>query len=262
VREPGGGIVTVDEVHRAADRVVERVAGSRAKLAEERLQLAPAEFDRVQVGRVRRELPPRAATESGLLTVFPCGRGGSAPFDLVRRVRLTTCPLRRKRCRRTCQRSVTCTGGPFRGPDEARGRAPCPAEPSFSQRSAGGPDYCKGPTRPGARRTAIFLSDPAVTRTRDLRFRKPPLYPAELRGQALHITECSVSFGAGAIGRRRRQYVRVRHRRARERRGARAPRPRRPHAKAVDRNVGRWPHVRVRRPHSSRDREDGPRAAV
>ena len=29
----------------------------------------------------------------------------------------------------------------------------------------------------------LAASDPAVTRTRDLRFRKPPLYPAELRGQ-------------------------------------------------------------------------------
>ena len=55
MREPGRGIPSVDEVHRAADRVIEGVAGSRAELAEEGLQLAPAQFDGDQVGRVRRE---------------------------------------------------------------------------------------------------------------------------------------------------------------------------------------------------------------
>ena len=54
-----------------------------------------------------------------------------------------------------------------------------------------------GPTAAGAPgpsdRKALrlfILGDPAVTRTRDLRFRKPPLYPAELRGQS-HASLCS-----------------------------------------------------------------------
>jgi hypothetical protein len=53
VSEPGGGIATVDEVHRSTDRVVESVAGPGAEVAEEALQLAPSELDGVQVGRVR-----------------------------------------------------------------------------------------------------------------------------------------------------------------------------------------------------------------
>ena len=53
MREPGCGVATVDEVHRPADRFVERVACPGTELAEQRLQLAPAQFDGVQVRRVR-----------------------------------------------------------------------------------------------------------------------------------------------------------------------------------------------------------------
>lgn len=59
--EPRGGVRTVDEVHRPADRVIEGVARSRAELAEQRLQLAPGELDRVQVGRVRRQVQHASA---------------------------------------------------------------------------------------------------------------------------------------------------------------------------------------------------------
>lgn len=55
VREPGRGVMAVDEVHRASDRTIEGVARSRAEVAEERLQLLQQSSMGVQAGRVRRE---------------------------------------------------------------------------------------------------------------------------------------------------------------------------------------------------------------
>src|SRR6266540_1608351 len=59
--EPGRRVRTVDEVHRSADRLVESVTRPGAELAEQRLQLAPRELDRIQVRRVRRQVQHASA---------------------------------------------------------------------------------------------------------------------------------------------------------------------------------------------------------
>ena len=41
------------------------------------------------------------------------------------------------------------------------------------------------PTRRGGKVSSVAVGDPGVIRTRSLRFRKPSLYPAELRGHWL-----------------------------------------------------------------------------
>src|SRR6266540_4705915 len=62
VLEPADGIGPADEVHRSADRRVERIVRAGAELLQDCLQLAPAELDRVQVRRVRRQVQDRSAS--------------------------------------------------------------------------------------------------------------------------------------------------------------------------------------------------------
>ena len=51
----------------------------------------------------------------------------------------------------------------------------------------------------GLRSEALFYGDPRKTRTSGLRFRKPPLYPAELWGHAKHF--CNISSREASAGR-------------------------------------------------------------
>src|SRR6266545_1303377 len=62
VLEPADGIGPADEVHRAADRRVERIVRTGAEFLQDRLQLAPAELDRVQVRRVGRQVQDGGAS--------------------------------------------------------------------------------------------------------------------------------------------------------------------------------------------------------
>ena len=48
------------------------------------------------------------------------------------------------------------------------------------------------PTRRVEKVSSIAVGDPGVIRTRGLRFRKPSLYPAELRGQWLNAVRKTV----------------------------------------------------------------------
>ncbi len=48
--------MTVDELESSPDRGIESISGPGAELAKQRFELAPAELDRVQVGRVRRQV--------------------------------------------------------------------------------------------------------------------------------------------------------------------------------------------------------------